>query len=75
LLIVRWLVEGPEGEPQVAAMSLILENGDVHRFYSLGGDIHHSYSHDLRGRYQQAVNRELSRRGAQIVYEWGATPA
>jgi hypothetical protein len=54
-------------------MSLILENGDVHHFYAAGGRVHHSYSTEFRGRYERAVSRELSRPGAQVVYQWGVT--
>ena len=52
-------------------MSLVLENGDVHHFYSFVGGVHHSFTYDLRGRYEQAISRELARPGAQIVYQWG----
>ena len=73
MLIVRWLLQAPQGTTDLSGMSLILENGDVHHFYSAGGSIHHSYITELRGRYEQAVGRELSRPGAQIVYQWGVT--
>lgn len=73
MLIIRWLLQAPDGDGNLSGMSLVLENGDVHHFYSLSGGVHHSYNTDLRGRYQQAVSRELSRPGAQIVYQWGVT--
>jgi hypothetical protein len=73
LLIVRWLLNAPEGGAGLSGMSLILENGDVHHFYAAGGRVHHSYSTEFRGRYERAVSRELSRPGAQVVYQWGVT--
>lgn len=73
MLIIRWLIEAPEGaEAQLSGMSLILENGDVHHFYSVDGSLHHSYNTEMRGRYEHALNREMSRPGAQIIYQWGA---
>jgi hypothetical protein len=73
LLIVRWLLQEPGGETNLSCMSLVLENGDVHHFYSLAGSIHHSYNRELRGRYEHALSRELARPGAEIVYQWGVT--
>ncbi|MEX2236281.1 MAG: hypothetical protein WEB00_01910 [Dehalococcoidia bacterium] len=72
-MIIRWLLQAPDGGgARLSGMSLILENGDVHHFYAVDGDIHHSYNTELRGRYEHAVNREMARPGAEIVYQWGA---
>lgn len=74
MLIVRWLIEAPEGgQARLSGMSLVVENGDVHHFYAVDGGIHHSYNTELRGRFEQALSRELSRPSAEIVYQWGTT--
>jgi hypothetical protein len=72
LLIVRWVLDAPDSNGvRMSGMSLILENGDVHRFYAVGGDIQHTHTTEFRGRYEHAISREMSRPGAQIVYQWG----
>jgi hypothetical protein len=73
VLIIRWLLESSDAaDAHLNGMSLVLENGDVHHFYAVDGSIHHTYNSELRGRYAQAVSRELARPKAEIVYEWGA---
>ena len=73
MVIISWSLPQSGVETGLSCMSLILENGDVHHFYSLAGGVHHSFTYDLRGRYEQAISRELARPSAQIVYQWGVT--
>ncbi|MPZ22155.1 MAG: hypothetical protein GEU28_01105 [Dehalococcoidia bacterium] len=65
-------MESPDGGARLSGMSLVLENGDVHHFYAVHDGIHHSYNAELRGHYERALAREMSRPGARVVYQWGA---
>jgi hypothetical protein len=49
------------------SMSIVLDNGDIHHFFSLHDGVHHSTTQRYRGRYEEAVACELSRRSARVV--------
>lgn len=49
------------------SMSLVLDNGDIHHFFSLSDGVHYSSTRRFRGRYRAAVSRELARPHAMVV--------
>ena len=51
------------------ALSLVLDNGDIYHFYCLSQGIHWVRTSRYRGRYEEAVRRELGRSGAKVVAE------
>jgi hypothetical protein len=51
------------------ALSLVLDNGDIYHFYCQPQGVHWTSTSRYRGKYEEAVRRELRRSGARAVAE------
>ncbi len=65
-LLVKAPMTGPTGKFSMA-YSIVLPNGDVHRFFALADGVHHAFTRRHRGRFDDARESELARPDALVV--------
>ena len=65
-LMLRATLDTPAGVTKTT-YSMVLPNGDVHPFFPLHDGVHHSFSRRFRGRFDRALDTELSRPGAEVI--------